>query len=228
MNPDHLTLDVQSIPFLAIGIGRTSRGNLHTGVAFRNADGEVRFFHQAFHHITRAGSIAEESEQLGGPFFCVVPPVEADRARAIAGFWDFIASRGEQIGYSLRDDPYAHFDPNTGVLILANGNGLSCSTFVLALFRSVRLPLLDSTGWPVDRPGDRETQQELVRLLELHCGDQDHVEAVRQEIGCERVRPEEIAGAGLWRQFPVRYPEAEDAGLFIRGGLHVLGLRLEK
>jgi hypothetical protein len=228
MDPDRLTLDAQTIPFLAIGICRTSHGNTHTGVAYRNAKAEVRFFHQAFHHVTREGPIAIESEQMGGPFFCVVLSVEEDRARAIAGFWEFIASLGEQIGYALRDDPDALFDPNTGTLVLPNGKGLSCSTFVLTLFRSVRLPLIDTAGWPSDRPGDREAQQTLVRFLEQHCGDREHVEAVRREIGCERVRPEEIAGAGLSRRLPVRYPEVEDAGLFIRGGLHVLGLRLQE
>jgi hypothetical protein len=228
MDPDRVILDMQAIPVLAIGICRTRHGNTHTGVAYRNAKRKLRFFHQAFHHVTRDGDIALESEQMGGPFFSVIPSVEEDRARAIAGFWEFLAGRGEQIGYALRDDPDALFDPNTGILVLSDGKGLSCSTFVLALFRSVRFPLIDTTGWPTDRPGDREAQEQLVLFLQQHCDNVEHVEAVRQEIGCERVRPEEIAGAGLSRKLPVRHAEAEDAGLFIRGGLHILGLQIQE
>ncbi len=171
MNPDRITLDPDDIAFIAVGVCRTIHGNTHTGVAYRNAAGEVRFFHQAFHHVIRDGPIVGESNQIGGPFYCVVPAVEEDRARAIAGFWEFVAGRGEQIGYALRDDPEALFDPNTGTLILPNGKGLSCSTFVLILFRSVRFPLIDTTGWPADRPGDREAQTSLVRVLEQLCGD---------------------------------------------------------
>jgi hypothetical protein len=225
MNPGHVTLNSGQIPFIAVGICKTDRGNTHTGVAYRHSDGTVHFFHQAWHHITRDEQIASESAAMHGPFFCVIPAMEADRARAIAGFWEFVASKRERIGYALRDDPDALFEPGTGLLTLPNGLGLSCSTFVLVLFRSVRFPIIDTTGWPVDRPGDREAQERLLQVLERNCDDRNHVEAVRREIqnGCERVRPEEVAGAVLYPTLPVRHPEAEDAGLFILGGLCLHG-----
>src|SRR5262249_27060853 len=139
--------------------------------------------------------------------------------------WEFIANRRESIGYALRYDPHALFDPVTGRLTLPEGRGLSCSTFVLVLFRSARFPLIDTTGWPITRPGDREAQEKILNILERTCPDPDHVEGVRQEIqkGCERVRPEEVAGAALFDAPMVPYPDAEDAGLFIRGGLCLLG-----
>jgi hypothetical protein len=226
MNPAHVVLDAEQIPSVAIGICRTDHGNTHTGVAYRHSDGSVHFFHQAWHHVTRDAPIAGERAAMNGPFFCVMPDVEPDRAQAIAAFWDFIASRKETIGYALRHDPHALFDPQTGRLTMATGIGLSCSTFVLVLFRSVRFPLIDTTGWPVDRPGDREAQEKLLEVLDTTCMDRTHIESVRQEIatGCERVRPEEIAGAALYDALPVQHPQAEDAGLFIRGGLCLLAL----
>lgn len=192
-----------------------------------HSNGEVHFFHQPWHHDTRDGPIGSENARMGGPFFCVVPAVEPDRARAIAGFWAFIASRGEQIGYALlgyalRDDTEAVFDPNTGLLAMPHGRGLSCSTFVLVLFRSVRLPYIDTVDWPVHRPGDREAQEWLVQNFEVPCNDRAHVEWFRGEIGCERVRLEEVAGAALFPVLPVRHPDVEDAGIFFRGGLCVL------
>src|SRR5262249_13248853 len=128
-------------------------------------------FHQAWHHITRDAPIASESAAMNGPFFCVMPAIEPDRARAIAAFWEFIASRNETIGYALRHDPHALFDPQTGRLTMPTGVGLSCSTFVLVLFRSVRFPLVDTAGWPVSRPGDREFQEMLLEVLDKTCKD---------------------------------------------------------
>jgi hypothetical protein len=63
----------------------------------------------------------------------------------------------------------------------------------------------------------------LVRFLEQQFpNDREHIEGARSEIGCCRVRPEEIGGAALYRELAVRYPQAEDGGLFIRGDLTVL------
>src|SRR5258707_10853065 len=131
MDPTHIILNSEQIPFIAIGICRTEHGNTHTGVAYRHSDGGVRFFHQAWHHDTRNGPIGSESADMHGPFFCVIPAIHPDRTQAIAGFWEMVASRNETIGYALRDDPNALFDPVTGLLTLPNGRGLSCSTFVL-------------------------------------------------------------------------------------------------
>jgi hypothetical protein len=162
---------------------------------------------------------------MHGPFFCVVPIIEPDRAKAIALLWEFITSQRQMIGYALKDDQDALFDENTGRLVMPNGLGLSCSTFVLVLFRTARYPIIDTTGWPLNRPGDKEAQEKLVQVLEKTCGDRAHIGAVKREMenGCERVRPEEVAGAALYDHPRVQYPEVEDAGLFIRGGLCLLG-----
>jgi hypothetical protein len=223
MNPDQIALQAAEIPFLAVAICRTRFGNFHTGVVYRHSSGGLRFFHQAWHHDTRDESLFAGSQSMEGPFFCVVPNIDPARAKAIAAFWEFIASQNQRIAYALWNDPTAYFDLNTGVLVLRNGRGLSCSTFVLVLFRSASLPLIDTTGWPPNRPGDREAQENLLRVLEDTCQDQLHIQAVRAEIGCERVRPEEIAGAAMVPDLPVQHPLAEDAGLFILGSIHLLG-----
>jgi hypothetical protein len=82
----------------------------------------------------------------------------------------------------------------------------------MALFRSARLPLVDTTDWPLDRPGDRAFQELVVHVLERTGASPDHVAAVRTELGCARIRPEEVAGAALYSVLPVRHPGAEVAG----------------
>ena len=224
MNIRHVVLQSDKIEHVAVAICRTSRGNTHTGVVYRHSDKTVHLFHQAWDHDTKDQPISDGSAEMGGPFFCVIPKLHPVRASAIAGFWEMVASRGEQIAYALRDDPEALFDSDTHKLTLPNGRGLSCSTFVLVLFRSVSFYLIDATGWPINRPGDKEWLEFLVKLLEETCDDEEHVEAVKQEVadGCIRIRPEEVAGAAMRSAYPVRHPEAEDAGLFILGGLGIL------
>lgn len=222
MVPGQIRVDPAQVAAIAVGICRTGYGNMHTGVVYKN-DAGVWFFHQAMHFHTVKQAIAEAVADLAGPFCCVVPAaVELERAKAVAGFWDFIAARGEPIAYALQDDPHATFDENTGKLVLPNGRGLSCATFVLVLFRAARLTLVDTTAWPTDRAGDKTAQEMIVKILDGYCKDRNHVEEVRKEIGCERVRPEEVAGSALYEKNPVRHREAEDAGHFILGNIHML------
>ena len=66
MNPGHITLNSEQIAFIAVGICRTMHASTHTGVAFRHSDGDVRFFHQAWHHQTRSEPIAGSGGSDGG------------------------------------------------------------------------------------------------------------------------------------------------------------------
>jgi hypothetical protein len=212
MNLDRIIPGDSSLDMVAVAVCRTRYGNTHTGVVYRAFDGRLLLFHQAWHHDTRNEPLDEARTDLGGPFLCVSPDIDRDRARNLAALCELIAGTGESIAYALRDDPEALFDEHTGRLTLPNGKGLSCSTFVMSLFRSARLPLVDTTDWPLDRPSDRAFQELLLHVLERTGADPDHVAAVRAELGCARIRPEEVAGAALFSVLPVRHPDAEVAG----------------
>jgi len=94
MNPAHVALRPAQIPDIAVAVCRTHHGNCHTGVVYRKETGDLRLFHQALDHDTRDEPLESGSQDMGGPFFCIVPPVEPDRAIAIAELWEFVASCG--------------------------------------------------------------------------------------------------------------------------------------
>lgn len=203
---------------IAIGICDTGP-NFHTGIVHRDPDGAVWFLEQAFHILTRNNPAQATSLRYGGRFLYVVPDLEEDRAKNFAALCRLVAKClvDNSIGgyaYALRYDEATRFDSFTGELAMPNGIGLSCSTFVIAMFRSARIRFIDFDGWPV-RSGDIVAQKRLVELLERHRdrgqASADHVEKVRNEIGCVRARPEEIAGVCLLR-LPGKYPAAEVAG----------------
>jgi hypothetical protein len=43
----------------------------------------------------------------------------------------------------------------------------------------------------------------------------DHIARVEKEVDCMRIRPEEVAAAGLFDDFPVAFEELERAGAWI-------------
>ena len=191
--------------------------------------GTLRFLEQGFHHFTRNEPVQNSIQQYGGVFLFAVPDLEEDRARNVAGMCRLIAKwlvdkRLSGFAYALKLDDEALFDPFTGELAMPNGVGLSCSTFVIVVFRSSRVRFIDFEGWPV-RPGDVAAQERLVNLLD-NWRDQgrasaEHVEKVRNEIGCVRARPEEVAGVCIL-DLPGNYPAAESAGDAILAALDEL------
>ena len=208
----------QDVPHIAVGICDTGE-NTHTGIVHRDLDGTVRFLEQGFHFYTRNEPVQKSVQHYGGLFLFVVPDLEVDRARNVAGMCRLIAKhlvdkRLPGFAYALRFDEEARFDQYTGELALPSGVGLSCSTFVIVTFRSARVRFIDFHNWPI-RSGDVAAQQRLVQMLEnwrnQGRASHEHVEKVRSEIGCVRARPEEVAGICAI-ELPGRFAAAESAG----------------
>ena len=195
---------------------RTPHGNTHTGITFAWA-GQLYLYHQAFHYLTRAEAFDEEITRIGGASLVVAVPYPPARQKAIAGFLNSLRLVDPQYPYSLRYDPDAVIDPVLGRLVTNAGLGLSCVSFVLAILRSCRVQLVDAATWPTDRPEDLLAQESLIGFLTGRTTP-EHLEAVKAERGCTRIRAEEAVAAGGFLQYPVQYDVAEPAsiGLLVR------------
>lgn len=125
-----------------------------------------------------------------------------------------IMERYEQRGlpYGLR---YAcgQFTPN-GVYEPKGDIGLTCATFVLAVFASAGLELLNRDDWKlrIDDIGDKERLIDIVR----GGGDEQHAIAManEHEMKAPRFRPEEVAAAGTVdaNAWPLGFRDAEFRG----------------
>jgi hypothetical protein len=91
--------------------------------------------------------------------------------------------------------------------------GLTCASFVLGIFDTTGLKLLDYDSWPVGREGDAEFQLKMIAYLEKWNASPEHINAVRKETGSVRFRPEEVAGASQTVPMPVKFANASLAGL---------------
>ena len=132
---------------------------------------------------------------------------EVDMAVTIALLIDLNKSKPE-IPYGFKSSGCTFkLDLATGDLKLSPDGpavGLTCSTFICAVFRTLSLPLLVDAGWPSDRPEDLAWVSGMVGLIRYGT---ERLFAMRGNVPDPRVRPEEVVSAFGRDQWPVDYSD---------------------
>jgi hypothetical protein len=114
------------------------------------------------------------------------------------------------------------FDRATGEYLSAAGRGLTCATFVLALFQSIGIGLLALETWRVREEDIRWHLEIIVPQLESTSADPAHVDEVRRQSPCARFRPQEVVAAMTTDLLPVTFDYAEPVGEAIRINLPII------
>jgi hypothetical protein len=202
--------EADGIGLLIMATGRHQR---HVGILFKDPDddeAQVQVLDLQRHH--RVG--VTQASVLDG-YLWAAPSIKPRRAYVLAKLCGRIAkeyARGDgKIAYALRYTGQ-RFD-NDGVYMSEGGLGLTCATFVMAVFVSRGSALLSWGEWQ-----DREEDHAWLQSIETHLcawrADPKHIAAVKQEAarGCARFRPEEVAAAGVGCELPVGFAYAERIG----------------
>lgn len=192
---------------VGIALLRMDANQRHIGILHRATDEErVAFLHLAWHYRLR------EDESPKDDYVWIDPEVPPARARQTAAFCRKL-SRNNQTGI-----PYAFSAPNdcfdeASARFLLGGTryGLTCATFVVAVFRATGLQMLDDDTWK-DRDGDAEWQRSIIPLLRQSGADEAHVRHVESEVGSIRFRPEDVGGAAANSPWPVDFEQATMTG----------------
>ncbi|MCH7989824.1 MAG: hypothetical protein IID46_11840 [Planctomycetes bacterium] len=210
---------ISDVGHAAIAVRSVNPSQQHIGVLHRE-DGvdEVHLLHLAWHHDLR-------NHAPGAAYFWVDPNVPSRRMRQVAAICRKVwRSNQGTLPYAL-SPPSDCFDQQTGEFLLGpTQHGLTCASFVLALFETAGLRLAHYETWPTDRPGDREWQEWVIGQLESGAqpANSEHIEAVKGEVGTVRCRPEDVAGAATVSPLPADFATAEKraAGILdrLRGG----------
>jgi hypothetical protein len=198
---------------LAIRIMRVSSGGTHAGLLYR-FQGELFLLDLRWHE-----NFGVEKVGVGGratPLYCVIPNFLPEEMNDATTTCELIVDRKFR-GLGPQRLPYGFGMPQNaqvtdeGELIWGGGVGLTCSTFVLAVFEAAAIPFVDLSDW-VRRPEDDERHRLLLKWMEegipkydVHPAPRDHVEKVRRELPCIRVRPEEVAAAGAATELPAGF-----------------------
>lgn len=195
---------------IAVAIGFAQSGNTHSGILHRGKDGRLSVLHLRFH--------CKLENEIHDPsvYSIAVPNLTRDRQKFYQALCRKIVNAHPLIRFALRYGDNS-FDTATGQIVLAkDGLGLNCATFVLAIFRSYGFDLVDFSTWQY-RAQDAVWHRELVTMVraQTDCDGPNHATLIASEIGCARVRPEEVAGACLEDALPADFDKCRDNGIWI-------------
>jgi hypothetical protein len=220
MRGERFPYSCRNVPALAIFILRTA-GGTHTGIIHRNR-GTLWVLDLCWHERLRSTPCRED-------YACVIPDLEPEEINDITGMCRLIDRRHQEratrggflIPYAFRANHNTRFSDLTGELMLGDGVGLSCSTFVMTVFESAKVSLVDLTGWPA-RSEDEAQQARLLRMMREGIlgfappAPPEHIARVQGELPCVRVRPEEVAALAMAVRLPANFERAERGGRWIR------------
>lgn len=175
------------VEHVGLAIHRTHNDGLHSGILYKLDGEEPRILHLAFHHDLR-------DDPASVPFRWVQIGLDDVNKLFLAELVARIARRQPQIAYGFNSGGVA-IDPETGdILPSPPGCGLTCATFITTVLRAHGYELIDVASWP-ERIDDIPFHEQIVTWLEPRASE-EHVQAVREDIGARRLRPDEVVGAG--------------------------------
>jgi len=228
VDEERLGVSPNSIEWFEAFVAFTKRGNLHAGLLLREESGGIVAYHQAWNNITTYQRLADFIKDYRSGVVTARPIMKPVRLRAAAKWCVLNAASGEQYAYALQLDPNAYIDER-GKLVSDSANGLSCVTFVLAIFKSLGIGAIDLSGWP-ERSEDAVLHRYVVHSLRDSMNrnepgfSAEYVSRVSGEIGCIRVRPEELIGGIASSPYAASPQQAISAGRFVRGMLFGLSV----
>ncbi|MBK8806609.1 MAG: hypothetical protein IPO21_08175 [Bacteroidales bacterium] len=206
VNFDESVLNVcdflDSSEIISILVGQSGEDQLHCGIVYR-FNGKFNAIHLAWHFY-----LAHEEgyvKNLTGYLF-LKSSIHEIRQNSIAAMCRRILKRQDEqkIPYGLLYTG-GNFT-REGVLNLdTQESGLTCATFVMAVFKSCGIQLIDIENWEY-RETDSVWHKSIVESLkdtkDRFGISELHIENVSNEQGCSRFRPEEVATSSVFKEIP--------------------------
>lgn len=197
---------------------------LHAGILHEDENGAWWLTDLAWHFKLRRRPLGDVLDDPREVWAFPLPAVDEIDLGVVSLLCARVASRNHAgIPYSFL--PGATFERDTGVFMpTARSHGLTCSTFVLEVFRAAGVDLVDLTSWAA-LPEDLEVQRELVQYLRRGGASPAHVASVERETGCVRLRAEEVAASTTLAPLPASYVRVAPAGEALRRSYRMLATR---
>jgi hypothetical protein len=205
-----LSKPFSSVAHIAIGI-KESSASRHVGILYReNSVTELSFLHLPWHN-----ALSKDVANISY-FWLPCDGISDSRKRLLCRWLEQVwRSAGEKIPYGIFLSPTGHFDKTGRFLPSETGFGLTCATFVFAMFEGFGIRTLDTASWK-HRADDLAFHTYILsKMLEAKPPiDANHIAEQVMHFGIAvRFRPEEVAAAiSVYSGIPVRFEEAEPAG----------------
>ena len=199
---------VNDIPHIGIGCRRfRSAGRIitHTAVFYRDADEKVWALHFGAPRLIIRDD--KHAKHFGWAIPCA-PEFDQDSLTLLADLCELIYNRynnSQEILYGLRFSYDVKFGNYTGEIELGEMRGVTCATFVLAIFNSYGFRLLDIDSW---EPRDEDVEWQHWISGVFH----DHDPDIASEMPCLRFRPQEVVGTCMEATLDVPFQRAAIRG----------------
>jgi hypothetical protein len=176
----------------------------HIGVLYHLDNGVPRFCHLGWNWSLRIDKPTQS-------YFWGKSGLDRYTKRFLAAQFDLIGrANPDTIPYGI--DAYGKcFDSDGNYIPLPVGKGMTCASFIVSVFRSLGIPLIDETTWPKGRESDKEWGHWVLQMLRRDPAVPiTHIDALKSDIDeASRFRPCEIAAALLSEDPPVPFEDAE-------------------
>jgi len=187
------------VALVGVAIRRNPNSNgRHTGIIYRHSSGALHMVDMGWHRDCR-----DSEYDCKWGYYCAVP--QFDDPHVEEAFADYCAHVAKQTPrqrppYNLLSPDGVTFDSDGYWICRDPEAGMNCSSFVIAVFSSFNIPLVNAATWPIGLQQDIEEQTTLVCTLLNSDNPDDRQQAfkISPQIGKHpRIRPEETAGACL-------------------------------
>lgn len=207
-----LTFNESDVGLVGIALRQTTACTAHAGIVYRTLASSLRFLHFANHETLRDDPCAGRSR-----YVYAIPLLKSEDEEFLAGFCErvFRANQDGKLPYSFEFDPNLGFDRETGLAVLNHRIGFTCSTFVVALFRSAGNPLVQPITWPRTAGASDIAARRYVLNAWRQSGPVDlreRADEIEPTIRTMRIGPEQVAGACLQGKLPTGYYRADANG----------------
>lgn len=189
----------------------------HVGMAYRSINSEIMLLHLGWHNKLCHHKWDKRYYwiELGG-LSLELQETFADWVLSVSN------NSNSSITYSIIFRPGRYFDAGGNYIEGEDGSGLTCATFLMALFGDFGLSLVDVSQWPISRKGDLAWLRKILHLLKIHEVMTNKmpkwvwVEQFKQRHKLRRFRPEEVfVSAAFFSGKPLDYDTLEPAGRLI-------------
>ena len=189
---------------IAVQVTDPNTNQLHTATLYQ-VDGKHMIGDVQWHLRSRRED-ARPSDRL----YWIAPALSQDEQRMLAAKADaWLDNNAGRIPYSVADPGGVVFADDVWVGD-EPGRGLTCATFIVALFDELGIPFVDVAAWQ-RRAGDAEWFESILSAIE-GTASAEHVTAQRDRLGTAvRVRPSDVVAAGMLvdekTELPFRFDE---------------------
>lgn len=196
-----IELPLSRMGFVALAIKPVTDTQLHIGVLHRRDSGNPRLLHLAWHHDLRNDLPPDD-------YFWIEVNIHAKRLRQVAALCRKVWRAnpyGVPYAFSL---PVKFIDTKSGQVLLGGTRlGLTCASFVLAVFEAAGIKLIEYATWPTK--ADIDWQEHVIQQLARRVTS-DYLTLLKAEIGNARFRPDEVAAAAASNSIPATFEEVKE------------------